>query len=594
MSTPAPITVCEGFQRSKLVDPDAVAFRSPGDVIAVTWREYDERVRALAAGFDALGVRHGDVVAFMMRNRPEFALVDAAAMHVGAACLSVYNTSSPEQLAFVLGHARAKVVVCEEIMLDRILKSGAPLEQIVCVDGPAEGATLTLAELGRVGLESAATGGFDFEAAWRAVRPDDVCALIYTSGTTGDPKGVQITHRAIVDQVLSLEEIVPTHFGDRMTSFMPAAHIGDRIVSLYWMELLGTQTTYVEDPKTIGSALLDSRPTLWFAVPRVWEKFRGAIEAKISAETDEAKRAYARQAVELGRTKARAWLAGEELGEEELAAWAKADELVLSQLRVALGLDQIRVALCGAAPIAQDTLEFFLAIGVKIAEVWGMTETTGIGTIVPPNAMKLGTVGIAYPGSEVTLAEDGELLFRGPSLMSGYRNAPELTAEAIDADGWLHTGDVAIIDEDGYVKIVDRKKELIISAAGKNMSPANIENAIKAHCPLIATVVLIGDAKPYNTALITLDPDACAAYAARVGLPDASADALAADLGVQAVVQTGVDAGNATLSRVEQVKKHVVLPVFWEPGGDELTPTMKLRRKPIAEKYAEEIGALYA
>jgi long-subunit acyl-CoA synthetase (AMP-forming) len=223
-----------------------------------------------------------------------------------------------------------------------------------------------------------------------------------------------------------------------------------------------------------------------------------------------------------------------------------------------------------------------------------MSETGGATTANTPGHTKLGSVGRVVKGMEIKLADDGELLTRGAALMRGYRNAPDKTAEAIDTDGWLHTGDIAEIDDDGYVKIVDRKKELIISAAGKNMSPANIENAIKAHCPLIATVVLIGDAKPYNTALITMDPDACAAYAARVGLPDASADALAADLGVQAVVQTGVDAGNATLSRVEQVKKHVVLPVFWEPGGDELTPTMKLRRKPIAEKYAEEIGALYA
>jgi len=587
MSTPA--TVCEAFQQTVKIDPDAVAMRTPGNAVSITWREYDERVRAIAAGLDRLGVKRRDTLAFMLTNRPEFALVDTAGMHLGATCFSVYNTSSPEQLAYLFTHAGNHVVVTEKVFLDRIIRCGVPIEHIVCVDGPAEGATATLTD-----LESGEPrDGFDFEAAWRAVRPDDVCTLIYTSGTTGPPKGVQTTHANIMAEIELVKPIASAQFGDRQTSFLPAAHIADRVSTLYYMAFHGLEITYVDDPKAVIGALLDCRPTIWFAVPRVWEKIRAGIEAKVNAEPDEAKRKIALDSLAIGRIKARADLGGEPLTAEQQEQWELAEAFVLANLRGAIGLDQCRYAWTGAAALAPDTLEFFLGIGITLCELWGMSELTGIATLNPPERIKVGSVGVPLPGVEVKLADDGEILVRGPILMKGYRKDPEKTAEAVTDDGWILTGDIGKVDEDGYFTIVDRKKELIINAAGKNMSPTNIENSIKAACPLIGGMIAIGDNRQYNVALIALDPDAAAAYAEKAGLtPDPAV--LAKDPGILAIVASGVEAGNAKLSRVEQIKKYDILPTFWEPGGAELTPTMKLRRRPINEKYADRIEALYA
>jgi long-subunit acyl-CoA synthetase (AMP-forming) len=259
-----------------------------------------------------------------------------------------------------------------------------------------------------------------------------------------------------------------------------------------------------------------------------------------------------------------------------------------------LGLDELESLNVGAAPTPREVIEFFHALGLPLAELWGMSETTGAGSCNPPGQVKIGTVGPPAPGIEIKLADDGEVLLRGPVVMPGYRNSPEQTAEALDPDGWLHTGDIGEFDEDGYLKIVDRKKELIISAGGKNMSPANIEAKVKAAHPLIGQAIAIGDGRPYNVALITLDPDVAPAFAQQHGIEDTSFENLASQEAVLAAVQQGVDAANESLARVEQIKKFKVLPLDWEPGGDELTPTMKLKRKPIAEKYAAEIDELYS
>jgi len=580
-------TMCEAFQRTAKQHPDAVAMRTPGDAVTITWREYDERVRAIAGGLAKLGLKRGDTLAFMLTNRPEFALVDTAGMHLGATCFSVYNTSSPEQLEYLFTHAENKIVVTEKVFLDRILKSGVPIEHVICIDGPAEGATGTLAD-----LEAGGDPDFDFDAAWTAVEPGDVCTLIYTSGTTGPPKGVQTTHANVLAEIELVMGIASLEFGDRQTSFLPAAHIADRVSTLYYMAYHGIQVTYVDDPKAILAALLDCRPTIWFAVPRVWEKIRAGIEAKVAAEPDEAKRKIAQDSLAIGRLKVQKEQRGESLTPEEQEQWELAEAFVFGNLRAAIGLDQCRWAWTGAAALAPATQEFFLGMGVTICELWGMSETTGVATINPPDAIKVGTVGIPVPGVEVTLAEDGEILVRGPINTFGYRKDPEKTAELIDAEGWIHTGDIGTIDDAGYVKIVDRKKELIINAGGKNMSPTNIENSIKAACPLIGGMIAIGDNRPYNVALIALDPDAAAMYAEKAGLA-ADPAVLAKDPGVLAIVAKGVEDGNQKLSRIEQIKSFELLPSFWEPGGTELTPTMKLRRKPINEKYSENIEALY-
>ena len=585
-------SLCEAFQRSAALNPDRVALRTPGGAVEITWREYAERVRRIAAGLAALGVQRGHTVAMMMSNRPEFNLCDTAAMHLGATPFSVYNTLAPEQVAYLFSNAENQVVICESVFVDRVVAAGGKVEHIICVDGAPEG-RLSLED-----LEAMGDPGFDFDAAWRAVGPDDVLTLIYTSGTTGPPKGVEITHANMLAEIAASSSLLPVTSSDRIASYLPSAHVADRWSSHYQQIVFGLQVTCVADIKTIAAALADIRPTLWGGVPRVWEKIKAALEARIESEADPQRKQGMQWAVATGIKKARAEQAainGEGPGPDEalLAEYAKADELVLSKIRQQIGLDDVHWSIIGAAPASMDVLEFFAAIGLPISELWGMSELSCCATINPPNRNKLGTVGPALPGVELAIAEDGELLCRGPLVMRGYRNEPEKTAEAIDADGWLHTGDVATIDDEGYVRIVDRKKELIINAAGKNMSPANIENRLKSASPLIGQAIAIGDRRPYNVALIVLDPDACGAYGAKAGLDDASPAALCENEGIVAAVTAAVEEANSGLSRVEQIKTFRILPVDWLPGGDELTPTMKLKRKPISEKYAAEIDALY-
>ena len=547
-------TVCEAFQMTVEDNADQIALRTPGGAVELTFADYAERVRSIAAGLHALGVRRGDTVGIMMLNRPEFNLCDTAAMHLGATPFSIYNTSSPEQIAYLFGNAGNRVVITETQFLDAIRAAEVEgIEQTICIDGAPEG-TIGLDE-----LEAAEQpDDFDFEAIWKAVEPDDLITLCYTSGTTGPPKGVQLTHANIMAQGRCAAATMDWRPGDRITSYLPHAHMADRFTSHYAQMLYGQQVTVVDDPRQIVAALPDARPTVWGGVPRIWEKIKAALEAQ--GITDPST-----------------------LPEEAKAG-----------IRAKLGLDECRWTIAGAAPSPIEVLEYFTELGIPIGEVWGMSELTCIATVNTPENVRLGTVGKALPGIELKLADDGELLAKGPTLMQGYRNDPEKTAEAIDDDGWMHTGDVAEIDDDGYVKIVDRKKELIINAAGKNMSPANIEARLKTSNPLIGQAIAIGDRRPYNVALLVLDPDVCEGWAQQNGLEDASAAALAANEQVQAAIAQAVEEANTHLSRVEQIKRFTVLGTDWLPGGDELTPTMKLKRKPIAEKYAEEIESLYA
>ncbi|MGH3734488.1 MAG: AMP-dependent synthetase/ligase [Micromonosporaceae bacterium] len=582
-----PRTLCEAFQDTATRDPGGIALRTPGGKQEITWQAYAERVRTLAAGLAALGVKRGDTVGLMLTNRPEAALVDTAALHLGAIPFSIYNTSSPEQISYLFGNAENRVVITQGDFLPRIQAATTGVEHTVVVDGAAEGA-LTLED-----LESRGDPDFDFDAAWRAVEPDDVATLIYTSGTTGPPKGVEITHATILAEVDALQVNLQADTSDRIVSYLPTAHIADRVTGPYFNMVLGMQVTFLDDPKAIAAALPDARPTVFFGVPRVWQKIKAGIEAKLTAEPDERKRKIALWAIRVGREAAKARLGGGGSGLGLSLKHRVADRLVLSKLRHALGFDHIRWPASGAAAIPVDTLEFFHGVGIPVYEVWGMSETTGAATVNSRGSTRLGTVGQPMPGVECRLADDGELLCRGPVVMRGYRHQPEKTAETIDADGWVHTGDIATIDADGYVKIVDRKKELIINEAGKNMSPSNIENAMKASSPLIGQVVAIGDARPYVTAMIVLDADVAPVYAAKLGVADASPAVLAENPGIQKLITEAVRAGNEKLSRVEQIKRFRILPNAWDPGGDELTPTLKLKRRPIADKYAPEIEQLY-
>ncbi|MGI8762230.1 MAG: AMP-dependent synthetase/ligase [Jatrophihabitantaceae bacterium] len=585
-----PRTLCSEFQVTLARTPDAIAVRTPGNEVAISWHEYGVLVRRIAAGLARLGVRRGDTVGLMLTNRPEFHLVDTAVLHAAATPFSVYNTLAPEQLAYVFANAGNRVVVCEAQFVDRIraVQPGSLVEHIVCVDAAPEG-TIALGD-----LEAAPDPDFDFDASWRSVRPEDLLTIIYTSGTTGPPKGVELSHANMLAEIDATTEISPATSEDSVVSYLPDAHVANRWGTHYTSLVTGMQIITIADMKQLVSALPQIRPTFFGAVPQVWYKLKAAIEAGLAAEKSPVKRRLATWAIDVGRRRARLKSDGRTVPLALRAQVALADRLVLSKVRARLGLDRVRFAATGAAAIAPEALEFVLALGLPCCELWGMSELSCAATINPPDAVRIGTVGKAVRGAELSLAEDGELLVRGPLVMKGYRNEPQKTAVAIDADGWLHTGDIASIDADGYVRIVDRKKELIINAAGKNMSPANIEGAVKLSCPLVGSAVAIGDDRPYIVALLTLDPDMAAAFAAQHGLPDCTPGALASDPGLRAVIDGGIEQANARLARVEQIKKYTILPDTWEPGGEEVTPTMKLRRRPIAEKYAAAIEELYA
>ncbi|UGT45676.1 long-chain fatty acid--CoA ligase [Nocardia yamanashiensis] len=590
---PAPRTLCEAFQSNVTRYPDAVALRTLGGAVAITWGEYGRRVRAIATGLAARGIGAGDTVALMMTNRPEFHLVDTGVLHTGATPFSVYNTNPVDLLVYQFGNAGNKAVICEQQFAPQVLAAvekaaaqGITVEHVICVDGAPEG-TVPLAD-----IEATEAADFDFDATWRAVDPQSVLTIVYTSGTTGPPKGVELTHVNFLENARVVDEFGGGTPADRVVSYLPDAHAANRWVAHYLSLISGGQITTSPDLKQVAAALIEVRPTVFLGVPRVWVKVKAALEEKLADESP-VKRKLVGWAIATGRARARAVSDGRAQGVLDKVRYRVADRLVLSSIRARLGLDQVRIAVTGSAPIPKDTHEFFLGLGLPLCEGYGMTECTAAATLGRPDRIKIGTVGTPVPGAQVRIAEDGEVLVRGRMVMRGYRNAPDKTAEAVDADGWLHTGDIGELDAEGFLKIVDRKKELIISAHGKNMSPTNIENTVTESTPLAGTVVAIGEARQYNTALILLDPDLAAAFAERHQLPDRSIAALAADPTVLKALQEGIDAANAKLSRVEQIKKFAVLPEVWNPGSDCLTATGKLRRKPIAIAYADTIEALY-
>ena len=583
-------TLTEALRRTAANNPEIVAVRTPDDSVSLTWAELLDRVDAVAGGLAKLGLGRGDTVAIMLSNRPEFHIADLAAVTVGATPFSIYVTYPAEEIAYLLSDAASKVVVVEQALLPVMLEAieDAPhVEHVIVVDGEAPEGIIALADI------EGSNPDFDAATAAAQVAPDDVLTLIYTSGTTGHPKGVQLSHHNIMFTARAIEEIIELQAGSRVVSWLPSAHIAERNAHHYIPVIYAGSITTVPNPRDVLSHLPHVRPNWFFAVPRIWEKLKAGLEAMQAAQPEE-RRKPVQDAIAAAIERVRLRQRGEPVPDELEAKVAAADEAMFSKLRDMLGLDQVVAVNVGAAPTPADVLEFFHALGIELAELWGMSETCGLGTVNRPGAVKIGTVGPPAPGVEVKLAKDGEVLCRGEFVMLGYRNDPAKTADAIDSDGWLHTGDIGEIDADGYLKIVDRKKELIINAAGNNMSPANIEAAIKSGSPLIGQACCIGDTRPYNTALMVLDADFAPQWAAHNGLEDKSLDELATEPKMIESVQAGIDAANRRLARAEQIKKFTIVPGDWAPGGDELTPTMKLKRRPISAKYAAEIEAMYS
>jgi len=583
------LTLTEALRRTAANHPDICAVRMPDDSVSLTWAQLMARVDAIAGGLAGLGVQRGDCVAIMLANRPEFHLVDLAAVTLGATPFSIYTTYPAEEIEYLVGDSGAKLAIVEQAFLAPMLAARAnlpQLEHVIVVDGEAPEGTTALADV------EGANPDFDVAAAAAEVTAEDVLTLIYTSGTTGHPKGVQLTHRAVMFTVRSVEAIIDFPAGSRVISWLPSAHIAERNAHHYIPIVYAGSITCAPNPREVLSYLPQVRPNWFFAVPRIWEKLKAGLEAMQAAQPEEQSRP-AREALAAGIERVRLRQRGEPVPDELERRVAEADATLFSKLREMLGLDQARSVNVGAAPTPVDVLEFFHAIGIELAELWGMSETCGIGAVNRSGQVKIGTVGPASPGVELKLADDGEVLCRGEFMMAGYRNQPEKTAESLDADGWLHTGDVGEIDDEGFLTIVDRKKELIINAAGKNMSPANIEAAVKSGSPLIGQACCIGDMRPYNTALIVLDADFAPQWAAQNGLGEVAFEDLAGQDTVRRAVQEGIDRANERLARVEQIKRFTVIAGDWLPGGDELTPTIKLKRKPIAAKYEREIGAMY-
>jgi long-subunit acyl-CoA synthetase (AMP-forming) len=542
-------TLCAAFQVTATAHPDRVALRTFGTDETITYADAAARVARIASGLASLGVGPGDVVGLMLDSRSEFHLADLAALHLGALPFSIYNSNPAEKIVPLLENAEAKIVIAEPhyapVLASIIAERPDLLETVIVVDDDAGAGSMTLAELEALTPPE----GFAFAASWQAVAPDTLAMLIYTSGTTGEPKGAEWTHHALMENLRGFHRLIPVSEGGRMVSYLPMAHLAERFMSHYGMMVYGLTITSVPDAADLAAALREVRPTRFFGVPRIYEKL---------AEP------------------ARKLLDGP--GGAQAA-------------REALGFDQAEYLGSAAAPARADILAFFSSLGLTLIENWGMSETA-MTLINPPDRVKAGTVGKPTPGVEARIADDGELMIRGP-IFSGYRNEPRRTRDAFDDAGWLHTGDVATVDEDGYYRIVDRKKDIIINSAGKNMAPVMIENAIKTQSPLIGFVIAVGDGRKYVTALVTLDELALADFAQTHGLAGTYAELTQAPE-VRAAVGQAIEAANATLARVEQIKRFIVLEEPWIPGTDEVTSTMKLRRRAITTKYADAIDELYA
>lgn len=565
---------------------------------ALTWAQYRDQVREATMGLLRLGFRPGEFGLIMARNRPEHLIADLAITHAGGSSVSVYNSLAPEQIAYIANHCSGTIAFVEDnAFLEKwqTIRADLPwLRHVVLLDGePGEtgGWVITWQQFMEGGRQAAAADPGAFDASWQQVKPDDIIALIYTSGTTGTPKGVTYTHTNIIWTCESSRQLFAYEPGQRYLSYLPLAHIAERYTT-HWGAIFNAATTHlVPDPALLVPSLLAVRPTLFVGVPRVWEKFQSGITLGVAAEPDEQRRAMVQGAMEVGRLVVELVQAGQ-APPPELAARAAAVAPVLTAVRGKIGLDQCTIAYTSTAPTPLDVLQFFAGLNLPIVEVWGMSELTGPATANPPSHIKLGTVGVTLPGVEGKLDEDGELLIRGGNVMPAYYREPDKTAEIFDEDGWLRSGDIATVDAEGYYRIVDRKKELLITSYGKNIAPSLIESQLKHH-PLIGQAIAIGDNRPYVTALIVLDQEVLPTWAKAHGVVASGPAELASDPTVVAEVERGVIEANSHLNHAEQVKRFTILPGEWTAESEELTPTLKLKRRVVLQKYAGAIEGMY-
>jgi long-chain acyl-CoA synthetase len=567
----------------------AVRFKDGEEWVSRSFNELQDIVRSLALGLIELGVRKGDKVSILANTRPEWTYFDFAALSVGAVVVPIYQTNSPEECQYVLENSDAKVVVVEDdeqLEKIRAVRDHLPLlEQVVRMTGTSDDA-ISLDDLASRGSSRDAA---EWEQRWSSVEPEDICTFIYTSGTTGPPKGCIISHgnyRAMLNMVNETSVIE----GEDVTYlYLPLAHSFALLIQLGSVDLGATLAYWERDPLKILPNLAELKPTYFPSVPRIFEKIYTAATSGME-KMGGLKKAIFDWSIRVGKRMRETERAGRKPGFLLRKQYEFADRNVLSKIRGLFG-GRLRLAVSGAAPISPEILRFFDAAGVLVLEGWGMTETSTAATISTADDFKIGTIGKPFPGCEVKIATDGEILVKGPNVFQGYYKNETATRETI-VDGWLHTGDIGEIDEDGFIKITGRKKDIIITAGGKNITPANLENEIKQH-PLVSQCVVVGDRRPYLVALVTLDPDDALAYGREHGLPEDPVE-LASDAGIRQAIDAHVAKINEKFARVEQVKKVAILPHDLSQESGELTPTLKVKRAVVAEKHAPEIEKLYA
>ncbi|AZM92097.1 MULTISPECIES: AMP-dependent synthetase/ligase [Streptomyces] len=595
---PEDITLPALLARNAAEHPDlpALSWREADGWKTLNWGQVRHEVAVLAAGYAALGVERGEHVLLMMANRPEHWLSDLALVHLGAVPVTVYGTSAPEQIAHIARHSRARLAVVEGAgerdrwapLLD---DPGTPLERLVIAEAAEAGPHTAYGSVYADGARLHRADGF--EKAWRETRPEDPLTVVYTSGTTGDPKGVRLTHRNILLQSVRLDRGVQLPEHAEHVCYLPFAHIAERILGIYLPLLRAAHVRLVADPTAVAAAVRELRPVQFFGVPRVWEKLAAGVRAVLAGLPEEQRRAID-AAGDLARARAAHQERGEDVPAALEAAYAGAKERVLDPLLRLAGLDRLVWTASATAPMPIDVVRFWAGWGITIMDAWGLTETSGVCTLNSntPDGFRLGSVGRPIEGLELKVAADGEVLTRGATVFGGYLRPDGTVESAADAEGWFPTGDIGRLDEDGFLWLTDRKKELIITSNGKNVSPALVENTVKEH-PLIGQALVHGDGRSYLVALLVLDPELAPAWAAARGIETTSLAGLAEHPAVLEETSRAVAAANARLNRTEQIKRYRLLAEEWGPATGELTPSLKLRRRVVREKYGALIEGLY-
>ena len=590
-------TVCTVFADAvaKWGDKPALHWKEDGEWRSLTWNGYRDEVAAVTLALRSLGFGPGQFGLIMARNVPEHVIADLGIVHAGGTSISVYNTLAAEQVEYVANHSEATIAFVEdEGFLAKFLaiRDSTPnLKHLVLIRGSAPEGVLTWDSLVAKGKDLYAKSPGDFQASWRAVGPEDPISLIYTSGTTGPPKGVMYSHNNITWTLESIHRFLDLG-SNTLVSYLPLAHVAERFTSQWGGIANGHEVWFCPDVSLLLPVLLEARPTYFVGVPRVWEKLMSGIQAGIAAEPDETKKGMAQGALSAA-IKAYGLKKEGQPVPDELAGVVERAQPLFMLLRSKVGLERCKLAVTSTAPCRPEVHEFWAALGMPLYEVWGMSELTGPATAVPRGEHKAPSIGKAISGVEVKLGDDGEILVRGGNVMVGYYRDPGKTADMIDSEGWVHSGDIGELGPDGQFRIVDRKKELIITSAGKNISPSNLE-ALAKSSPIIGQAVAIGDGLRFISVLVVLDPQVAPMWAKAHGMAEASPAELAGHPLIIEEVRRALTVANTHVSRVEQFKRFTILTSEWSPESEELTPTMKLKRRVIHSKYKQQIEAMYA